>query len=54
MGKVVEVKEPVDGNMIQIFHLGERIASHQILPKVGQWSIDPSYFQGVISRLQSW
>ena len=53
VGKGVEVTEPVEGDVIQIFHLGEMVASHRILPDRGKWSIDPAHFRGLVSKIHS-
>ncbi len=53
VGKVVEARQPVAGQLVQIFHLGQMVASHRILPEKGRWSIDPSHFQGLVSAMRS-
>lgn len=52
VGKVVEVREPVDGEVVHIFYLGERVATHRIPPEKGRWSIDPSHYQGLVPGIE--
>jgi len=51
VGKVVEVRQPLDEDIVQIFYLDQMVASHRVLPKKGQWSIDPSHFEGLVPRM---
>lgn len=47
VGTVVEIREPVEGHVIQIFHRGALVASHRRLRGTGQWSIDPTHYPKV-------
>jgi len=53
VGKTVEVKQPIDDQTIKIYHLGEMVAIHRILPGKGQWSIDPAHFRGLTHKVWS-
>ena len=52
VGKTVEVKERVDGQVLELYYLSERIAEHRKTSQKGQWSIDTTHFQKLISLMQ--
>ncbi len=55
VGKLVEVRELLDGEAIEIYYFGEQIANHRIPQQKGQWSIDPVHFRGLTSKMRpSW
>ena len=52
VGKTVEVKERVDGQVLELSYLRERMAEHRKTSQKGQWSIDTTHFQKLISLMQ--
>ena len=52
VGKTVEVKERVDGQVLEIYSLRERIAEPRKTSQKGQWSIETTHFQKLISLMQ--
>jgi len=55
VGTIVEVREPLDGEVVQIFHRGEPVASHRRLTTTGHWSLDPQHYAAIAAprRAQS-